>query len=232
VYRSVIQPRLAHPEERCKKGCLSAPIRHARRQPHDFAPKAALYGIAVIAFLASVSVALPSAAQSGNGGTGGSLTAAGGSGGGGTGGSGGGGSGGTGGSAAGGVGGSSMTGAGGSLDDPGASCTSASPEECPDRCPMFATCSVGSSEQGVRLYYRVDDQRFDCDGLNCAAALAELGDYCCERGKFAPSDDDGGCALPGAGAGEGSDGTAWLSVGFGLCAAGFGLVRRRRARSH
>jgi hypothetical protein len=215
---------------------LSAPIRHAGRQPHDFAPKAALYGIAVIAFLASATVALPSAAQSGNGGTGGSLTAAGGTGGGGTGGSGTGGSGtggsGTGGSGSGtgGGGGSSMTGAGGSLDDPGASCTSAAPQECPDRCPMFATCSVGSSAQGVRLYYRVDDQRFDCDGVNCAAALADLGDYCCERGKFAPSDDDGGCTLPGAGAGEGSDGTAWLSVGFGLCAAGFGLVRRRRAR--
>lgn len=210
---------------------MSAPIRHARRQRHDFAPKAALYGIAVIAFLASASVTFPSAAQSGNGGTGGSLTAAGGTGGGGTGGGGGSGGSATGGSSTGGAGGSSMTGAGGSLDDPGASCTSAAHDECPDRCPMFATCSVGSSMgQSLRLYYRVDEQRFDCEGLNCEAAASELGDYCCERGKFAPSDDDGGCALPGAGAGEGSDGTAWLSVGFGLCAAGFGLVRRRRAR--
>jgi hypothetical protein len=124
-----------------------------------------------------------------------------------------------------------MTGAGGSLDDPGATCQSATPVECPERCPMFATCSVGSSTgPSLRLYYRVDDQRFDCDGLKCEAALAELGDYCCERGKFAPSDDDGGCALQDAGVGEDSDGTPWLSMGFGLCAAGFGLYRRRRAR--
>jgi hypothetical protein len=180
--------------------------------------------------MAGASVALPSAAQSGNGGTGGSLTAAGGTGGGGA-----GGSGGTGGNATGGTGGSggsSMTGAGGSLDDPGASCTSAAHEECPDRCPMFATCSVGSSMgQSLRLYYRVDEQRFDCEGLNCEAAASELGDYCCERGKFAPADDDdGGCALPGAGVGDDSASTPWLSVGVGLCAAGFGLYRRRRAR--
>jgi hypothetical protein len=206
---------------------LSAPNRHARRQRHVFAPKAALYGIAAIAFLASTGVTLPSAAQSGNGGTGGSLTAAGGTGGGGA-----GGSGGSGGNATGGSGGSSMTGAGGSLDDPGASCTSAAHEECPDRCPMFATCSVGSSMgQSLRLYYRVDEQRFDCDGLKCEAAASELADYCCERGKFAPSDDDeGGCALPGAGVVEDSDSTRWLSVAFGLCAASFGLYRRRRAR--
>ena len=214
---------------------MSAPNRHARRPRHDFAPKAALCGIAVSAFLAGASVALPSAAQSGNGGTGGSLTAVGGTGGGGTGGGGGSGgnaTGGSGGNAAGGSGGSSMTGTGGSLDDPGASCISAAHEECPDRCPMFATCSVGSSMgQSLRLYYRVDEQRFDCEGLNCEAAVSELGDYCCERGKFAPSDDDdGGCALPAAGVGEDSAGTPWLGVGFGLCAAGFGLYRRRRAR--
>ena len=205
---------------------MSAPIRHARRRRQDFSPKAALHGIAASAFLASASVALPSAAQSGNGGTGGSLTAAGGTGGGGTGGSGGG-------NATGGSGGGSMTGAGGSLDDPGASCTSAAHAECPDRCPMFATCSVGSSMgQGLRLYYRVDEQRFDCAGLNCEAAVSELGDYCCERGEFAPSDDDeGGCAVPGVGLGNDSDSASWLSVGFGLCAAGFGLHRRRRARA-
>ncbi|HVZ33080.1 MAG TPA: hypothetical protein VG963_11675 [Polyangiaceae bacterium] len=207
---------------------MSALIRHACRPRHDFSAKAALHGLAAIAFLASASVALPSAAQSGNGGTGGSLTAAGGTGGSGT-----GGSGGSGGNASGGSGGGSMTGAGGSLDDPGASCTSAPHTECPDRCPMFATCSVGSSMgQGLRLYYRVDQQRFDCEGLNCEAAVSELGDYCCERGKFAPrNDDDGGCALPGAGVGEDSDSAPWLGMGIGLCAAGFGLYRRRRARS-
>jgi hypothetical protein len=162
----------------------------------------------------------------------------GGTGGGGTGGSGTGGSGGsgTGGSGTGGSGGSSsMTGAGGAVDDPGAVCnTSEAQPECPERCPTFASCFVAMG-QNPYLYYRVDDQRFDCDGLKCDSAVAKLADYCCERGEFAPSKDDGGgCMLPPGGvaadAGGSESSAPWLAVGFGLCVAGVGRYRRRRAR--
>ena len=64
---------------------------------------------------------------------------------------------------------------------PDADCMpSRQPHECPDRCPSYDTCFVSEDEQ---LYYRVDDQRFDCDGLDCGAASVTLGDYCCGRGS-------------------------------------------------
>lgn len=198
--------------------------------PFHVNPRTISASIALGALLASLCVALPSAAQ-GMGGSGGG----GGLGGSGTGGSGGGS--GTGGSGTGGSGGSSITGSGGAADDPGAVCNFAAHMECPDRCPMFATCLVnGTRGQEPRLYYRVEEQRFDCVGLDCdSSAVKQLADYCCERGEFAPDekDDGGGCTLPGGGAAGGSsDGLApWLGVGLGLCATGLGLYRRRRART-
>jgi len=129
-----------------------------------------------------------------------------------------------------------MTGAGGALDEPGAACTFEEQPECPERCPMFATCFVAAAMgQEAHLYYRVEAQRFACDGLDCNSAALQLGDYCCQRGEFAPSDDDGGgCTLPPAGVaadGTPSESSArWLGVGLGLCAVGAGLYRRRHAR--
>jgi hypothetical protein len=71
--------------------------------------------------------------------------------------------------------------------------------ECPERCPRYDTCFIQEEEQ---LYYRVDDQSFECDGLECRAASEMLADYCCSRGQFAPSEKGkggGGCWLGGAG---------------------------------
>ena len=175
-------------------------------QSSQIAPSAVLCGIALGAFLASLTVALPSAAQR-MGGTGGS-----------------------------GTGGSSMTGAGGSLDDPGAVCTFAEYAECPERCPMYATCFVsGTGGQESRVYYRVQEQRFECAGLDCdSSAVKQLGDYCCERGEFAPSKGDGGgCLLPGgvaAGASSSEGWAPWLGVSLGLCASALGLRRRARGQ--
>jgi hypothetical protein len=77
---------------------------------------------------------------------------------------------------------------------PGDCTASAEPHECAERCPSFDTCYVAAG--GGRLYYRVEDQRFECKGLECGAASQALGDYCCERGEFAPNQGGGdGCAL-------------------------------------
>jgi len=177
-------------------------------------------GIALGAFIASLCVALPSAAQQGMGGSGG---------GGGTGGSGTGGSG-TGGG--GGSGGSSMTGSGGSADDPGAECVFAEQPECPDRCPMYASCVVSTGGQDLRAYFRVEEQRFECDGLACDPAATQLADYCCRRGEFAPSDEDGGCTLSPGGLAAGGSSSESLApwLGLALCATSVGLYRRHRAR--
>lgn len=90
--------------------------------------------------------------------------------------------------------------AGSSATEPVGQCmASGAPEECADRCPSFDTCFIARSDQ---LYYRVGEQRFDCKGLDCVAATQELADYCCQRGKFAPSTDGdgGGCNIsPGRG---------------------------------
>jgi hypothetical protein len=119
-----------------------------------------------------------------------------------------------------------MTGAGGS--DDGADCMPAASTECPERCPTFDTCYLASSGD---LYYRVDEQRFDCDGLDCKAATLLKDDYCCERGEFAPKDDDdGGCALLGAPGAESSDSggsSTWLGVAVGIGALGLARARRR-----
>jgi hypothetical protein len=118
-----------------------------------------------------------------------------------------------------------MTGAGGS--DDGADCTPAASTECPERCPTFDTCYLASSGD---LYYRVDEQRFDCDGLDCNAAKLRKDDYCCQRGEFAPDDDDGGCALPsapGAESGDSGGSATWLGVAVGIGALGLARARRR-----
>jgi hypothetical protein len=177
-----------------------------------------------------LSLSVPSAAQQGTGGTGGS----GGSGGSGTGGSGTGGSGtgGSGGSGGSGTGGSSMTGSGGSGGGAAvpANCQVAPAVECPDRCPTFNTCTAETDAGDLALYYSVDDQRFDCDGIKCEVAASQLQDYCCQRGAFAPSSDDGGgCALaphPGtARSGAASSENVWACLGVGV-----GLFARRRRR--
>jgi len=75
-------------------------------------------------------------------------------------------------------------------------CTaSEEPHECADRCPSFDTCFIAGGDG--QLYYQVGEQRFDCKGLECGAATTALGDYCCQRGEFAPrrDDDGGGCNI-------------------------------------
>jgi hypothetical protein len=108
------------------------------------------------------------------------------------------------------------------------------PSECADRCPSFDTCYI--AEGDGQLYYRVDDQRFDCDGLECRGASATLGDYCCRRGQFAPSrGGGGGCALPrdqpGPVPAMGHGGWSWL-VALGLALAGRMALPRPRERRH
>jgi hypothetical protein len=106
--------------------------------------------------------------------------------------------------------------------EPGECMPSPEPHECPDRCPSFETCYIDDGD-GL-IYYRVGDQRFDCDELDCRQASTTLGDYCCLRGQFAPSSEDGGggCALrPGADRGNGT------AAGSCLAALGVVLARRR-----
>jgi hypothetical protein len=141
-----------------------------------------------------------------------------------------GGSGGGGGSGgSGGAGGGALTGTGGS--DDGASCMPSTAPECPERCPSFDTCFISAAMgQPARLYYRVPEQRFDCDELDCEQAAVRLNDYCCERGEFAPQQDDdggGGCVLHSA-PGEPSEGSAaWLGMAVGIGALGLARARRR-----
>jgi hypothetical protein len=100
------------------------------------------------------------------------------------------------------------------------------PHECPDRCPSFDTCYIDEGD-GL-LYYRIGDQRFDCDGLDCRQASTTLADYCCRRGEFAPpSGGGGGCAMhgPEQGRSSGNGRCSWLAV-LGVAAAG----RQRWAR--
>jgi hypothetical protein len=68
---------------------------------------------------------------------------------------------------------------------------SGEPLECADRCPTFETCYIDDGDG--QLYYRVDDQRFDCAALDCREASDTLADYCCERGQFAPPKTEDGC---------------------------------------
>ncbi len=109
-------------------------------------------------------------------------------------------------------------------------CTpSREPHECAERCPSFETCYI---EDDAQLYYRVEGERFQCDGLDCAAASIQLGDYCCQRGEYAPSrGGGGGCALevpvPSA---RPANGTRSNVAGTWLGALGLLVVVRRRAR--
>lgn len=83
--------------------------------------------------------------------------------------------------------------------DAGGDCTpSRGAHECAERCPSFDTCYIDEGEG--QLYYRVMGERFECDGLDCSAANEQLGDYCCQRGEYAPSrSGGGGCALTTSG---------------------------------
>jgi hypothetical protein len=72
-------------------------------------------------------------------------------------------------------------------------------DQCPERCPTYDTCYI---EEELQLYYRVDDERFPCEGLDCKAASVTLADYCCQRGEYEPARGGGGgcaCALGRAG---------------------------------
>ena len=154
-------------------------------------------------------IAVPGAAQQGPGGSGGS---------GGSAGSGGGGGGGSGGS------------------DDGSECMTAPSSECTERCPTFDTCYLdGVGGQAASLYYRVGEQRFDCQGLVCEEAALRKNDYCCQRGEFAPDEGggDGGCTLRGAPGARSTStpsgsNTAWLCVALGAGVLGLGRIRRRR----
>jgi hypothetical protein len=98
------------------------------------------------------------------------------------------------------------------------------PHECPDRCPSFDTCYIDEGE-GL-LYYRVGDQRFDCEALDCKQASTVLADYCCQRGEFAPPSGGGGggCALQEPGPDRSSESAGWS----GLAVLGVVGARRRR----
>ena len=101
-----------------------------------------------------------------------------------------------------------------------------SPHECPDRCPRYDTCLISEEDQ---LYYRVNNQRFECDGFDCRAASETLSDYCCSRGEFAPSSGGGGgCSLTGRAA-AGATPRAALGGAF-LAALGLALAGRRGPR--
>lgn len=102
-------------------------------------------------------------------------------------------------------------------------------DQCPERCSTYDTCYI---EDELQLYYRVADERFPCDGLDCEAASVALADYCCERGEYAPSRGGGGggcalCALGGPGSspsGTGRGGVWLAALGLALCG------RRARGR--
>lgn len=112
-------------------------------------------------------------------------------------------------------------------------CTpSREPHECAERCPSFDTCYI---EDDAQLYYRVEGERFECDGLDCDAASVQLGDYCCQRGEYAPSKGGGGggCWLA-AGASRAPSSPGERSNAPGLCLAALGLLvagRRFRTRA-
>jgi hypothetical protein len=46
------------------------------------------------------------------------------------------------------------------------------------RCADYRTCFASDTES---TYYIADGRRFDCDGLECAQASAELDAFCCPR---------------------------------------------------
>lgn len=117
-------------------------------------------------------------------------------------------------------------------DPPGQCMPSGEPRECPDRCPSFETCVISSAGGELELYYRVDGQRFECDGLECNSANRSLADYCCRRGEFAPSQRGGGggdgCALrPSSSAAAPSGGGMIAGLATSLLAL---ALRRRRAQ--
>jgi hypothetical protein len=98
------------------------------------------------------------------------------------------------------------------------------PHECPDRCPSFDTCYIDDGN-GL-IYYRVGDQRFDCDELDCRLASTALGDYCCRRGEFAPSSEGGdGCTVGDAG----PDRRGGLASAAWLAALAVSVAARRQA---
>lgn len=106
----------------------------------------------------------------------------------------------------------------------GAECTpSRAPHECSDRCPEYDTCFVSDES---RLFYRAGEERFECDGLDCAAASVTLGDYCCRRGEYAPSSSGGGGCTLGAETADVSASLGALALGaLAACAT----WRKRRA---
>ena len=107
--------------------------------------------------------------------------------------------------------------------EPGDCTPSPEPHECAERCPSFDTCYI---EDDAQLYYRVEGERFECDGLDCAAASTRLGDYCCERGEYAPSrgGGGGGCTLASPVPSE----QGGRSSALGACLGALGLMLASR----
>lgn len=100
---------------------------------------------------------------------------------------------------------------------------SRAPHECSDRCPDYDTCFVSDES---RLFYQVGEERFDCDGLDCAAASVTLGDYCCRRGEYAPDPDGGGGCTVAVETADASISSGAVALGaLAACAA----WRKRRA---
>ena|SRR5688572_25942741 len=101
---------------------------------------------------------------------------------------------------------------------------------CAQRCPTYDTCYISDDQ---RIYYSAPGRRFDCDGLDCAAAVASLGDYCCERGEFAPSaekdDSGGGCGLVNVRVAPGAAGVSPWWLGASLLVYAGRRARRRGA---
>ncbi|HTV18420.1 MAG TPA: hypothetical protein VMG12_07105 [Polyangiaceae bacterium] len=112
--------------------------------------------------------------------------------------------------------------------DAGGDCTpSRGPHECAERCPSFDTCYIDEGEG--QLYYRVMGERFECDSLDCTAANERLGDYCCQRGEYAPSrGGGGGCALTAGVALDASRTASRAPAGLGALAGLLVVARRRR----
>ncbi len=99
---------------------------------------------------------------------------------------------------------------------------------CAERCPAYDTCYISDDAQ---VYYSVMGRRFECDGLDCDAASATLGDYCCARGEFAPGtgdDDGGGCSLKNPATERHAAGGAVSGLWLGALVVAFAGWRRVR----
>jgi hypothetical protein len=85
-------------------------------------------------------------------------------------------------------------------------------------CQSFQSCYVTATDS---LYFSVDDRRFECNGLQCEQAQAQLNAYCCPPPEEPAVKYSDGCALGHAASASGS--LALIALGSLL------RLRRRRA---